>query len=77
MQQLETEGWKRAYVDGGQIIQSFLREKLIADMVVTSVPVLLGQGRKLFGPLAEDISLLHIKTRSFPSGLVQSEYKVI
>ena len=35
------------YVDGGQIIQSFLRLGLIDDMTITQVPVLLGDGRPL------------------------------
>lgn len=69
-------GWKRVYVDGGQVIQSFLEENLIEDMVITKVPVLIGQGRPLFGNLKEDISLEHLKTISFPSGLVQSHYRL-
>lgn len=73
---LSQTGWKRVYVDGGQVIQSFLREGLIADIVVTRVPVLLGEGRSLFGPIDGDISLKHIETKSFPSGLVQSKYSV-
>lgn len=77
MSDLENKGWKRVYVDGGQVIQSFLREKLISDLVVTTVPVLIGQGLRLFGSIKEDISLIHTKTRAFPSGLVQSEYTVI
>lgn len=76
MEQLSREGWKKAYVDGGQIIQSFLREKLIHDLIMTRIPVLIGQGRPLFGPLTMDISLTHITSKSFPSGLVQSQYKV-
>lgn len=76
MSHLDQKGWTRAYVDGGLTIQSFLREKLISDLVITSVPVLIGQGRPLFGSLIEDISLTHIKTNAFPSGLVQSKYKV-
>ena len=68
---LHAEGCKRLYVDGGQLIQSFLREGLIEDMVLTLIPVLLGGGRKLFGALAADISLEHLSTTSFPSGLVQ------
>lgn len=76
MEMLATEGWRRVYVDGGQIVQSFLREGLISDMVVTRIPVLIGQGRALFGPTDSDISLTHVTTNSFPSGLVQSLYLI-
>lgn len=76
MKSLEKEGWKKVYVDGGKIIQSFLRENLIADMVITTVPVLLGEGRPLFGSINKEVSLTHLQTTAFPSGLVQSAYKV-
>lgn len=74
---LGSEGCKRVYVDGGQLIQSFLRQGLIADLVVTVVPVLLGAGRPLFGPLAADVALVHESTQAFASGLVQSRYRVV
>ena len=73
---LEAEGKQRAYIDGGLVIQSFLQAGLISDIVITSVPILLGQGRRLFGELASDIPLIHKGTTSFPSGLVQSCYSI-
>lgn len=76
MNSLAKEKWKRVYVDGGKIIQSFLQDGLIEDMIITKVPVLLGQGRSLFGPLKNEISLEHLTTLAFPSGLVQSHYRV-
>lgn len=76
MKSLNAKGWRKVYVDGGQIIQSFLRDNLIADMVITTAPVLLGEGRNLFGSLNSETSLTHIKTTAFPSGLVQSKYRV-
>jgi dihydrofolate reductase len=76
MAMLEAAGNRRVYVDGGLIIQSFLREGLITDMVITRVPVLLGQGRSLFGAIPSDIALIHEETRSFASGLVQSRYRI-
>lgn len=77
MAQLAADGHNRAYIDGGQIIQAFLRDSLIADMVVTQVPLLIGSGRRLFGPLAgHDITWRHIATQTFPSGLVQSRYQI-
>ncbi|KYG65688.1 deaminase [Bdellovibrio bacteriovorus] len=77
MSHLEKKGWKRVYVDGGQTIQSFLKENLIADLVITTAPVLIGEGKPLFSSLAKDVSLKHLHTKAFPSGLVQSKYQVI
>jgi len=74
---LEASGVTHAYIDGGITIQRFLRAGLIQRLVVTRVPVLIGSGIPLFGELARDIRLEHVATRSYPSGLVQSEYLVL
>jgi len=73
---LAQRGWKSVYVDGGVTIQRFLEAGLITRMTITRVPVVLGRGRPLFGPTSRDIPLLHLGTRSYPSGLVTSEYRV-
>ena len=75
-ERLWREGWRRAYVDGGAVIRSFLADGLIADMVLTRAPVLIGDGRSLFGGAGPDRLLRHAETRAFPSGLVQSRYEV-
>lgn len=77
MAMLESEGVRRAYVDGGRIIQSFLEIDMIRDLVITTVPILLGSGRPLFGRGPRDVALAHTGTRAFPSGLVQSRYEVV
>ena len=46
-------------------------------LVITRIPILIGAGIPLFGPLQQDIRLRHVETQSYPSGLVQSEYEVI
>jgi dihydrofolate reductase len=73
--QLKKRGFKHAYIDGGITIQRFLVAGLITQLVVTHVPVLIGEGIPLFGPLPRDISLRHIATRSYRGGLVQCEYE--
>lgn len=77
MRELARDGVRRVYVDGGQVVQAFLRAGLIADMVVTTVPVLIGAGRPLFGALPADRDLALVASRSFPSGLVQSTYRLL
>ncbi|WP_200843812.1 dihydrofolate reductase family protein [Pantoea sp. 18069] len=77
MDTLARQNVRRVYVDGGQLVQSFLRDGLVADMVITTVPVLLGSGRRLFGALSRDIDWTLLSSRSFPSGLVQSSYRQV
>lgn len=77
MEQLHNEGWSRAYVDGGKVIQSFLAEELIDDMTLTHIPILIGDGLPLFGPTPRDIDLELIETHAFPSGLATSKYRVV
>ncbi|MBN7787092.1 dihydrofolate reductase [Ponticoccus gilvus] len=76
METLEAEGWRNVYVDGGAVIQSFLRAGLISEMTITHVPVLIGSGRRLFGALEEDIPFDLMETRSFRSGLVSTRYRL-
>jgi dihydrofolate reductase len=76
MAALAARGMGHVYVDGGITIQQFLRAGLIQRLIVTRVPVLIGTGIPLFGPLERDVVLRHVGTRQFPSGLVQSEYLV-
>jgi dihydrofolate reductase len=74
--QLAASGTHHVYVDGGITIQGFLRAGLVQRLIVTRVPVLIGDGVPLFGSLPRDILLRHVATRHYASGLVQSEYQV-
>lgn len=73
---LAASGAHHLYVDGGITIQRFLRAGVIQRLIITRVPVLIGEGIPLFGSLPQDIPLRHVTTRHYPSGLVQSEYQV-
>ena len=73
---LEARGFGHVYVDGGDTIQRFVRAGLIDRIIITRVPVLIGEGIPLFGALPRDVVLRHIGPRQFASGLVQSEYEI-
>jgi dihydrofolate reductase len=74
---LAASGVQHIYVDGGITIQRFLRAGLVQRIVITRVPVLIGDGIPLFGALLGDVRLRHIKTQQYASGLVKSEYQVV
>ena len=73
---LRDEGVARVYVDGGLTIQQFLAAGLIDDMTITVLPVLLGDGIPLFGPLPGDVRLRLLSSKAFPNGFVQGKWGV-
>ncbi|MGJ8584411.1 MAG: dihydrofolate reductase family protein [Marinosulfonomonas sp.] len=77
MNSLSEQGWERAYIDGGKIIQSFLRDGLVVDMSITIVPILIGDGKRMFGALKTDLDLELLESNTFPSGLVNARYRVL
>ena len=74
---LAAKGDKRLYIDGGKTVQSFINESLITDLVITRLPILLGEGLPLFGKTPTDIHLKHIASKGYSNGFVQSKYEVI
>lgn len=71
---LAERGFKNLYVDGGKVIQSFLREDLIDEMIITRIPVVLGDGIPLFGHLDKQITFTLVKTESLNKELVRCHY---
>lgn len=77
VERLAARGAQHLYVDGGITIQRFLDAGLIDRMTITRIPIILGAGVPLFGPVHRDIHLRHVWTRTYPSGFVQSQYEVL
>lgn len=72
---LSSEGFSNIYIDGGKVIQSFLKEDLIDELIISRVPVLIGSGIQLFDYIAIDLPFKHIRTHVFTNGLVMSQYE--
>jgi dihydrofolate reductase len=63
------------YVDGGKVIQEFLKEDLIDKLIIAKVPVLIGSGIPLFDYLKTDLQFKHIQTQVSSNGIVRSYYE--
>ena len=73
--QLIAKGHQNLYIDGGITIQGFLEEDLIDEMIITRVPILLGNGVPLFGNLTQRLNFSHKRTEILNKMLVKSHYK--
>jgi dihydrofolate reductase len=72
---LAKRGYERVYIDGGKTIQSFLRHDLLDELVITTIPILLGGGIPLFGPLDQPLRWEHASTQVLSGGLVKATYR--
>ena len=70
----ERRGLEHVYLDGGQLISSFLAEGLVDDLLLTKIPILLGSGRPLFTRIARSTALTLDGVETFPSGIVNLRY---
>ncbi len=61
-------------VGGSILIDAFLKQDLIDEFIITTVPVLLGDGIPLFLPSGTEKSLHLVSVRSYAAGLVQTRY---
>jgi len=72
---LNSGDFKRLYIDGGKTIQSFLKEDLIDELIITRIPVLLGGGAPLFGDLPEPREYKLISMEILLGELAVTRYK--
>lgn len=76
-QDLKSRNNSNLYVDGAKVIQSFLAKNLISTMTITTLPILLGGGIRLFGDLAVPVHCRLEKTTSYPNGITKSLYAIV
>ena len=74
VRKLNQQGYRNLYIDGGKVIQSFLKEDLIDELIITRIPILLGKGIPLFGDIDQRLKFKHIKTEVLNKMLVKSYY---
>jgi len=74
--QLKSKNGKHIYCDGGaEIVNELLNHNLIDELIISVIPILLGEGRKLFHSRRPEMKLQLISTKEFKSGLVQLHYQ--
>jgi len=75
LEQVHQQGYHQLYIDGGTLIQSFLKEDLIDEMIITVIPILLGGGSALFGELEQALEFECVETKLFLGKVVQNHFR--
>ncbi len=76
VQKLKSENGKNIYCDGGaEIINKLLKDDLIDDLIISVIPILLGNGTRLFKDGRPEQLLELVSAKTFDTGLVQLHYK--
>lgn len=76
VQKLKSENGKNIYCDGGaEIINELLKNDLIDEFIISVIPILLGDGTKLFKDGRPEQLLEFVTAKTFDTGLTQLHYK--
>lgn len=75
---LKLQEGKNIFIDGGaEIVNELLKEQLIDDMIVSIIPVLLGDGIRLFKDGRPEQKSELISVQNYDTGLLQLHYRNI
>lgn len=77
IKRLETDGYKDLYIDGGRTIQSFLHEDMVDDLIIATIPTLLGGGSPLFGALDQEQHYKLIESKTLADSFIQTHYQKV
>ncbi len=72
VKELNSKGYKNLYIDGGKVIQSFLKKDLIDELIITQVPILLGDGIPLFDKIERKLKFKLNKSEVLNGAMIKN-----
>ena len=76
VERLKSENGKNIYCDGGaEIINELLKNDLVDEYIISIVPILVGNGTRLFKDGRPEQQLELLDTKTFDTGLTQLHYR--
>lgn len=76
VKELKTKKGKNIFCDGGaEVVNALLQHGLIDEIILSLIPVLLGEGTRLFKDKAPEQVMTLVSARAYDTGLVQLHYR--
>ncbi|WPR71216.1 dihydrofolate reductase family protein [Flavobacterium sp. NG2] len=77
VKKLKSKNGKNIFCDGGaEIVHELLKEKLLDEIIISIIPILVGDGIRLFKSDRPEQELTLLSSKNYDSGLVQLHYKI-
>lgn len=77
VEQLKNAKGKNIFCDGGaEVVNELMKYKLIDEYIISIIPILLGNGTRLFIDGRPEQYLQLLSAKSFETGLTQLHYKI-
>lgn len=77
VEKLKATNGKHIFIDGGaQTVFRFLELELLDEIIISYIPILLGNGLRLFGSGFPEQKMELIEAKSYPKGLLQVHYRL-
>lgn len=78
VQTLKTQSGGNIFVDGGaEIVNQLLKEGLVDELILSVIPVLLGDGVRLFHSGLPEQALRLVSSKAYEKGLVQLHFSAV
>jgi dihydrofolate reductase len=71
---LNNKGMNNLYIDGGVTIQNFMKEDLIDELIISTIPIVLGGGSPLFGDLLSPLDFTLKGVTTYLDEIIQTHY---
>ena len=71
VKQIHKKEYTQLYIDGGVTVQNFLKEDLIDELIITTIPILLGGGIPLFKELPNAMEFEHVESKIYMDAVVE------
>lgn len=75
LESIHANGHMRLYIDGGRTIQSFLQEDLIDELILSTIPIILGGGHTLFSELSNPLHFELVNSKTYLNQITQTKYQ--
>lgn len=73
---LKAENGKNIYCDGGaEVVNELLKKDLLDEIIISVIPILVGNGTRLFKDSRPEQKLKLVNVKTFDTGLTQLHYK--